>query len=292
MADSFSRLSEAERAQLGTHKILSTGRNSEYRYVPEDLWPTVRSHLLTQSRKAASRYLNGYELPERMTAYTPGETLHLLREPEVVSWHAAAPSFQIPEADALGRPIRTVALVPCAKTKPWDRCGIGLYAAYNAIRRRVERGETEPLYFVTISEPLGVVPQNRWGDFPMYDNPGLFACEVQRSGMFKKDWESLEGVGYKYVVPFDQNAYDRAIDVLAGVISSFVRAALERDPSLRFVSFVEDLHGKSTHSDMLDRANALVPFLDQGNRYPKKAKSRTSPEEHILSVLSQPSEAL
>lgn len=77
-------------------------------------------------------------------------------------------------------------LVPCAKTKPWVGPAVRrskLYSAYNEIRE-----EHPEICFATISEPLGIVPMQRWADFPQYDNPGLFRDDAQQSGMTKKEW--------------------------------------------------------------------------------------------------------
>lgn len=256
------RLSAGERAQLGQPKPLKNGKQSSYRFVPKDRWDEVRALLLARSKKSNP------SLDPALTAYTPGETRALLSHPEIRAWHARMRAFDIPpEFD-------TVAFVPCAKTKPWDGLRSGsLYGAYNAIRDRVQASDAPKVFFVTLSEPLGVVPETHWGDFPQYDNPGLFRCDAQRSGLFTGDW--LEGpFGEKLIIPFDDAAYRASIDALAQVISDFAARNAE---GRRFVSFVEPLSGPpGTHSEMLDRAAAILgrPIVAPADRHPKSDRPR------------------
>lgn len=284
---SFDRLSDVERSQLGVQKRLQTGGLSPFRYVPAEHWPTVRAHLLGMSRRAAARGLPGVELAERMTAYTPGETLHLLREPEVSAWHQQMAATTLPAEDRHGRAVENVIFVPCAKTKPWDTARSGLYGAYNRVRARMAAGELPASHFVTISEPLGVVPEARWGDFPQYDNPGLFRNEMLRAGgLMTADWATVTPAGEKFIVPFDAAAYDAAVDTLAGVIARFVAANAHLHGRVRWLSFVGNMQGDlSTHSDMLQRAAALTPFPELV-AHDKKAETRIPPDEHIAAVLT------
>jgi hypothetical protein len=176
----------------------------------------------------------------------------------------------------------TVAFVPCAKTKPWAGATSGIYKSYNRLRHEFPR-----VYFVTISEPLGVVPQDLWDDFPQYDNPGLFRDPVQRSGgMFTSDWRELFGVSSRLETPFDPGDYDVAIGRLAGVIHGFVEN--NRRPGMRFLSFVEDhdfdpnRKSVGTHSDMLNRANVI----DAGARFRKRGAPREEPYEYLRGILA------
>jgi hypothetical protein len=281
------RLSPVERDQLGTHKPLQNGTVSPFRYVPAEYWPSIRGHLLTRSRRAAARGCPDTPLAARMTAYTPGETLHLLQEPAVVAWHRRMATFDVPACDAQGRPYERIAFVPCAKTKPWDTATTGLYGSYNAIRAHVRAGRLPPVYFVTISEPLGIVPEAHWGDFPQYDNPGLFTNEVLRSGgLMTADWPALTPAGEKFIIPFDPAAYATAIATLGGVIANFMRHTQQRRPELTWVSFVENMDASlSTHGDMLNHATAAVPVLAAADRHAKKAETRIPPTEHIANIL-------
>ena len=168
--------------------------------------------------------------------------------------------------------------VPCAKTKPWTGPGVSrsrLYSAYNVLR-----DEFPQTCFVTISEPLGVVPQQRWLDFPQYDNPGLFTDDSQRSSMTTSEW-AASPFGRCYAVPFDETARDLALGLLGQVVGRFLKA----NADLEFVSFVDSIAGpKSTHGLMLDVATATsrIPVT----RYPKRPAPRTSPLEQMRAVLS------
>lgn len=139
------------------------------------------------------------------------------------------------------------------------------------------------IYFVTTSEPLGVVPQEFWDDFPQYDNPGLFKDPVMRAGgIFTSQYEKTP-LGTKQIIPFDDKAYYDAIGLLASEIQNFIsnNAAQGRV----FVSFVEDSSGKikTTHSDMLDRAN-IEEILPQENRFAKPpGKTSTKEDKDITS---------
>jgi len=229
-------LSDAERRQLGQ----PVGKESSYISAAE--WPRVRSYMTTKSQ-----YANPNLDPE-LTAYTPGETVKLLQHKTIVAWHDSMARFVIPKG------YDTVVLVPCAKTKPWEgpKCNPSLYAEYNQLRQRYGN-----LYFVTISEPLGVVPQQHWSDFPQYDNPGLFKDPPQRSDMHTKQWkEFYPGIPSRLQTPFDIEAYNKAIEILAGVIKQFIATNKSAYPGLRFISFADDPKGRDqgSHSHMLDKA--------------------------------------
>lgn len=283
------RLSESEKAQLGKRKILQNGKLSDYSYANEREWPVLREHFLSMSRAAAARYKDGFELPDRMTAYTPGETLSLLEQPEVKAWQRRMKTFTIPRTDEAGRPYEIVAFVPCAKSKPWDTQRVGLYGAYNEVRRAVREGSLPATYFVTVSEPLGVVPEEHWGDFPMYDNPGLFKNESLRaSGMMTTDFAEVDGLDGKVIVPFDEEAYRTAISQLGGAIGAFMRHNQKVNPNLVWCSFVEGLESvPSTHSEMLDAAARITGALEKSRRFPKKAATRTRPVEHLTGKLKE-----
>jgi hypothetical protein len=189
-----------------------------------------------------------------MTAYTPGETLKLLDHPKVKNWFKRMETFKIPDEYGL------VVLVGCAATKPWGfSCVKGdFYPYYNQIRQDVKSGKIKPIYFVTISEPLGVVPEDLWGDnptdyFPQYDNPGLFKDTPQQAGMMTKDWEKSP-IGSKREMPFDDTAFIESINRLGEVIGTFIKNNSDHE----FVSFVEHpSRTRSTHSMMLDVAERV-----------------------------------
>jgi hypothetical protein len=225
-------------------------------YVPHDIWPTFRQFLLDRSI-ASNDSLN----PE-LTAYTPGETIHLLNNSIISGWLNDIKSFKV--ADEFSK----IVFVPCAKTKPWENATRGIYKDYNRVRK-----EHPNLFFVTISEPLAIVPQTLWNNFPQYDNPGLFKDTVQRSGgLFTRDFKTHFGVDRQYKVPFDESAYNKSIDILASTIRSFIENNRDKD----MISFVEDFHGTSTHSDMLTKAGFT------GKRLTKRRIARSSPYDHII----------
>ena len=260
----LSLLSPAERQQLGSSK----GGRSKKNYVSSDLWVKLREFLYTVSARKQPG------LKREMTANTPGETLHLLKQPEVKKWHNSVRNFKIPPGHD------TVVMVPCAKSKPWDTCTNPklLYGSYNKLRN--ELGNT---YFVTISEPLGIVPQNHWGDFPSYDNPGLFEDTPSQTSFFAADWKAL---GLQPMeVPFDPSAKAQAIELLAHVIADFAKS--NQRPGMRWMSFVEeDSKGLATHSNMLDTANKIFPFLDTTSRYAKRPAKRTPPYDYMRGILT------
>lgn len=260
-------LSNAEKKQLGQHKKLVRDKVSAYRYPTPSEWEKLRSLLVQRSQESNP------SLDLELTAYTPGETLALFKNPKIKQWHEKMRRFKVPNE------YEVVIFVPCAKTKPWENAPRGIYKAYNNIRSKVSGGDIVSAYFVTISEPLGIVPQDHWANFPQYDNPGLFKDDAQRSGLFTRDWQKY-GFKKKLIVPFDSASYEEAILYLGEVIADFIN----NNKNKRFVSFVEDLHGKSTHSDMLDVAEVKTTKVNI-ERHPKRAQARQSPEQHILDKL-------
>ena len=254
---SYSKLSEVELSQLGTDNFIS-----------RELWPVFREFLLNRSLASNSG------LDPELTAYTPGETLKLLSHPTISKWHNEVINYKIPPE------YKICAFVPCAKTKPWLNANKGIYKSYNKI---INDGKY-PVYFVTISEPLGVVPFSLWNDFPQYDNPGLFKDNVMRTGgLFTRDWLRLFGTKQQKV-PFDTDAYNECIGILSGIISKFI----SNNSHVKFLSFVEDpgipISAKNvgTHSDMLNRSGLVNPQ----HRYAKREKARAEPYDYVDNVLS------
>lgn len=256
IAASYSKLSDVEKSQLGTPG-----------YISREDWPRFRKFLLNRS------LASNPGLDPELTAYTPGETIHLLNNPAIKSWHDEIVNYKVPDKYS------TVAFVPCAKTKPWAGASRGLYKSYN----KIINDNKYPVYFVTVSEPLGIVPQSLWSDFPQYDNPGLFKDNVQRTGgMFTSDWKKLFGTGQQST-PFDTAAYNTSIDILSNVIKKFIH----NNSNKQFLSFVEDkifnpkTKNVGTHSDMLTRTGAIP----DKNRYLKRDAPRKEPFDYVDSVL-------
>lgn len=278
------QLSDLEKNQLGTSRP-----GSKFPYVHPDKWSDFRKFLALKSKRSNP------QLNEELTAYTPGETLKLLNHPKIKEWFNKMRNFRIPDN------YKVIVLVPCAKTKPWgfDRPKRSdTYNAYHDILEMAKDGKLSingDIYFVTISEPLGVVPQDFWDEFPQYDNPGLFKDPVMRSGLFTSDYPNTP-LGKKQIIPFDEGAYSTAIKTLGVEIGAFMNN--NKMPGRVFVSFLEDHSGKikTTHSEMLDHANMLneqdEQVLSAEHRFPKPAGKtsrttpRTTPKEHYLKYLS------
>lgn len=271
-------LSDEERAQLGESKP-----GSSYSYVKPEDWKEFRSFLVEQSK--GSNPL----LDSELTAYTPGETVNLLNNPKIVKWMNEVRNFRIPEE------YKIIALVPCAKTKPWGATRPKKSDLYNALNKIIDKQRDAQLnpkgkiYFVTISEPLGVVPQDLWDNFPQYDNPGLFRDPVMRSGLFTKDYENTP-IKTKHIIPFDETAYEQAIKNLGSTIEQFINN--NKLDGRVFVSFVEDQSGriKTTHSDMLDKAN-VAEILPPEQRFPKPSgktsRNKETPIDHYMKYLEK-----
>ena len=254
-------LSAVERAQLGHARAHRDGTLTQYTHPGGQDWPTVRKYLVSRSQHSNP------SLDPDLTAYTPGETLGLLAHPTIASWHRRMRSWTVPPG------VETVVFVPCAKTKPWTEDAVHasrLYTAYNQLQR-----EHPEVLFVTVSEPLGVVPSPLWDQFPQYDNPGLFHDDAQRSGMTTAQWLASP-FGQKYLIPFDEAAYQTGIERLADVIGGFLR----QNRALRFVAFTDGGdHILTTHSDMLHRAAERSGVAVE--MHPKRAGAHQSPYQLI-----------
>lgn len=250
----LSLLSEQEHVQL----------TSSFSNMPTPAaWTQLRSFLVERSL-VSNPLLN----PD-MTAYTPSETLELCKKDIIKNWLDTIGDFKIP-TDA-----KYIVFVPCAKTKPWKDAKRGIYKSYNKIINENEHS----VYFVTISEPLAIVPQDLWSDFPQYDNPGLFKDVVQRSGgLFTKDWK--EHFGERYKMPWDQDAYDQCIDLFASVIRQFVNNNQKEERV--FLSFVNEAKSLSTHEDMLNRSGVI----DSASMFLKRNKAREEPYHIINETLT------
>ncbi len=264
-------LSITEQRQLGTNKP-----GSSIQYINHREWDILRPVLVEKSIRS-----NPFPLDPDMIAYTPGETNTLLQRPEILSWHNGVERTNIPDI------YQTIIFVPCAKTKPWDQVHSRhsqLYFSYHQVIQASETGLIEPVFFVTISEPLGIVPQNRWGDFPQYDNPGLFESNFLRTGMVTKDWVQI--IGAQRHLPFDHELYRSAINNLGNIIATF----LEKNRNRIILSFVENTDKTlSTHGDMLNTAIRLLNNKGikdiQIKRFPKRNKPHEPPYEFIMSKI-------
>jgi|TARA_R110001583_G_scaffold16234_4_gene66122 hypothetical protein len=277
-------LSEFEESQLGTHR---EGAKYPFLKSKEDY---LKLRDAITNRKSRSRTYKATDEfgPFRpdLSAYTPGETVGLLNHPEIKEWHSKMAAYKIPEE------YKTIIFVPCAASKPWGptSCSGHYYPAYNKVRKDIEEGRLYgSVFFVTISEPLGVVPQDMWDSFPAYDNPGLFGNDPQRTGMIKADWDKSE-FGQRYMVPFDPAAKAQAIKSLGDVIAGFVQN--NQIEGREWISFVESKDMKSTtHSLMLDSAGESLggDIVEVKGRFgktnPDKRPGWKNTYEHMKGVL-------
>lgn len=198
-----------------------------------------------------------------MTAYTPGDTLGLPDRPEVAAWRTALGGMGVP------RGTRLVVLMPCAKTKPWADAPRRLYRAYNRIRADRPAG----VFFATVSEPLGIVPETRWADFPAYDNPGLSSCTVMPSGRFTQDGPAAMG-RIRRRIPYDPTARAEALARLGETVGAWIRA--QGHPVLAFVDDgAPGTAADSTHEIMIGGAAPTAA------RRAKRPGPRQDPESFL-----------
>ena len=257
-------LSHPERNQLGQVK-------GAIAYIPDlQAWQRFRSELV----KKSARRNPGFFDPS-LAAYTPGETLGLLEEPRIKAWLDTVPDIEVP-ADCVG-----VVLVPCAASKPWRNHANSrkskLYSAYNQLIDEMEAGKRPKWFLVTVSEPCGLIPQDKWNDFPPYDNPGLFSDDFLRTGLVKSDW-SKTFLGARHRLPFDQDAYEQCILRLGTQIGKFLSRV-----SHPVVSFVDD-DAPTTHGAMLDVAMENGSIV---HRHNKREQARVSPYDYLSAKLTQ-----
>lgn len=260
-------INEIEYSQLGT-----IYKNGIPYFQSLDDWLKFRKFLVAKSIKR-----NPDHFDINLAAYTPGETLNLLSKKEIIQWFTYLDSIQIPdEAEA-------VILVPCAASKPWfNHKNVNkslLYKAYNHIIEDVKQGEFKNIYFLTISEPLGIIPQDRWFDFPKYDNPGLFKDDFLRTGLVKTDWEKI-WLKSKHLLPFDNEAYEQCIYKLSCIIERTLSKI-----KVPIISFV-DAKEHTTHGHMLDTVEKINPDIII-KRFLKKGQARTSPYEYIKDNINE-----
>lgn len=234
--------------ELSPNEKEKLGQNAgTYNFPTEDEYnKIIRPHLVDKSIERNPK------LNPELTAYTPGETQKIMDHPIIQKWHDSMRNYKVPDN------YDNVILVSCAASKPWgESCSSSFYQAYNQIKNELPNS-----YFVTISEPLAIVPSEHWEDFPQYDNPGLFKDTALQSGLHTKHWKQKLGID-KRIMPFDTEAYNQSIEKLSNVIADFMRENKDKN----FISFVDDpeaMHKKTlgkksskttTHGDMLDKAS-------------------------------------
>lgn len=249
--NTLNKLSDVERSQLGKSKSGTSKRN----YMSEEDWIIIRDYHL---RYALER--NKGTNPD-LCAYTPGETLKLLNHPIIQNWFKDMESFKVPEGK------EKVIFVSCAASKRWgDTTESQDYKCYNIIRK-----QNSKVFWVTISEPLGIVPETHWDDFPLYDNPGLFKTLGQVPTKF---WLNQMGKTTSFAYPFDETAFNQCIQILGNVIKKFYEYNKSLNPNLKFISAVETPSEKSTHSAMLDSSG----ILQKEQRYSKPHAKESTKE--------------
>ena len=272
--------------ELSVPEIESLGiKAGKYHFPNKEEWEKIIRPYLVHKSNQRNPNLN----PE-LTAYTPGETIKIMEHPIIQSWHESMKNYKIPEN------YDNVIFVSCAASKPWgESCASSFYQAYNQLKKEYPNS-----YFVTISEPLGIVPSDNWDDFPQYDNPGLFKDTALQSGLHTKHWKEKLDIDKK-IMPFDTQAYDKAIDKLSDVIAEFMRKNKDKN----FISFVDDPEAthkknlgkksskKTTHGDMLDQASnksginikrfAKKAFVEKGSQ--RESGTTTNIKQHTMNVL-------
>jgi len=241
------RLSPEEESMLGAERP-----GSSFKHTPSDVFNKIRERTLERRRNMLP------ELEPGEVLITPGETLDALKNnPKILEWFEYIRGFVIPEN------YKYVVMVPCSASKPWGELSspgsAKYYKSYWDVIKNLREDEKDNLvYWVTVSEPLGIVPQDDWDNFPAYDNPGLFRDPAQRSGLFTRDWKEL--YGEKYILPFDEKAREEAIQILGDVIGDFFQR--NNIPGRKWISLVGGTKGKvSTHTEMIDIA---LNFLEKG----------------------------
>jgi predicted RNA-binding protein len=263
-------LSEIERDQLGTSKP-----GSKYDYISSEDYDTLRESFV-EKKKDTRSYKTTDEfgpIDPELTAYTPGETLDLLKHPKVVEWFDMISNYDIPEE------YEHIIMVPCSASKPWGKTSCPssakYYKAYHRIKDRLNE-QDKKAFWVTISEPLGIVPETHWDSFPAYDNPGLFKdVSQQMSGMTRKDWD--DRFGERYNPPFDEKAREESMDILGDVISKFI-GRNQRD-GRKWISFIDATKGKlATHREMVDVAKSYLEGWEEIS-YPKTDPEAARPTE-------------
>lgn len=242
-------LSDTEREQLG-----QSAEGSKYKYINEEEWNILRPMLVDQKPSSSYVETEDFKYDPELTAYTPGETLELLSNPKVLEWFDKIKNYKIPNE------YKHIILVPCAASKPWGASCPGsgkYYKAYHDIKKQL-REEDKLAFWVTISEPLGIVPEDMWDSFPGYDVPGLFKNRSQQfGGIQSRDYAKL--FGETRIPPFDKKAYRESIRILGNVIGSFIMN--NSQPDRKWISFVKGTKGKvTTHTDMLRDA---LSFLEE-----------------------------
>jgi len=268
--NTLNKLSDVEKAQLGT----PGGGRSARTYTSADDWIVARDYLLRHALKR-----NPGTDPE-LCAYTPGETLTLIHNPIVQNWFKKVENFVIPSDK------EKVVFVSCAASKRWGKTTKAKdYKCYNMIR-----GENSKIYWVTISEPLGIIPEDYWDTFPLYDNPGLFK-ELGLAGIKTEIWKSLFGKDSSFLYPSDEGIKKECINILGNVIKKFYDFNKQINPNLEFISAVENASEKSTHSQMLD----VSGILDKEKRFFKKQDKKENPnnrtkdsiEKHFRDIINR-----
>ena len=174
-----------------------------------------------------------------------------MSNPKILDWFKKIKNYKIPEE------FKHIILVPCAASKPWGASCPGsgkYYRAYNEIRKELgEQGKKA--FWLTISEPLGFVPEDMWDSFPGYDVPGLFKNRSQQmSGTETREYKEM--FGDTRIPPFDNQAYKDSIKILGDVIGGFIMNNVA--PDRRWISFVDKAVGATKKSNVLTTHTEMI----------------------------------
>jgi hypothetical protein len=263
-------VSKVEREQFGKpHPTRS------HPYISEtDMDDLVETHISKLKKNKNYKM----ELDPDLVALTPGMMLAVINGPKVQEWFEFISNYDIPDR------YKYIILVPCAASKPWgkDSCSGHYYPAYNNIKEEYR----DEAFWITISEPLGIVPETHWDNFPAYDAPGIFRDPtMQVGGMHKKEW--VKRYGDRFNPPWDEKAREKVMSILGGVIAEFV--SRNQKDGRKWISFIDQHNTKgklTTHREMVDIAkNQLEDWLETNYT---KTKPDTRPHKDIAeSFLSE-----
>lgn len=181
------------------------------------------------------------KIEESLCFYNPREVYDaLMNNEKVLKWLKFISEIYTP-------PFRKVLLIyPCASVKPYSESRS--YKRLYATLRRL--GDLRRfIHVATVSEPLGLVPEEFYGDsqgFLWYDCPGLFEWWCKKFGQ-----------------KYEEEFVEKSIDVLASYVAKFLKRVGEKGVYEKIVAFVKtyssSLHLKKdhTHRRIIEKAKEI-----------------------------------
>ena len=115
--------------------------------------------------------------------FTPTEVRNAIKgNQEVISWHKWVTEEYTPPKKEIALLFPDMDRKPWTKDKTTDHTYKNLYIALKSLNLE------KRVHILTVSTVLGIIPEERFEDMPLYDSSGMFSWSVRQKGL---EWDAM-----------------------------------------------------------------------------------------------------